>query len=161
MTIENIKEIMDGVDIAALLPDLNNILDKLNGVVQYLVLVGPVVLLFLGLFYFLLSPKEANYTVGYRFRWGMGSVQAWQFMQKLAGAVWMLLGMGLLIWMTNAMGDLEGLELVPRLWQIARLLGIQAAMAIAGCCVINLTVFIRFDYKGKRRLSWWELYIKK
>ena len=157
MTIENIKEIMDGVDIAALLPDLNKILEKLV-YARFLVLVGPVVLLFLGLFYFLMSPKEANFTFGYRFRWGMGSVQAWQFMQKLAGGVWMLMGMALLIAMTNAMDGLEQMELIPLLWEVSRLLGIQAICAITGCGLINLVVFIRYDHKGKRRLSWWELY---
>ena len=157
MTIENIKEIMDGVDIAALLPDIHKLVEKSGEIARVLILVGPVLILFLGLYYFLISPKEANYTTGYRFRWGMGSEQAWQFMQKLAGMVWMVIGLVLLIAMAILGGSLAEMEIMDLLWQAAKYLAVQAVVALAGCLLINLVVFIRFDYKGNRRLSWKEL----
>ena len=157
MTIENIKEIMDGVDIAALLPDIHKLVEKSGEIARVLILVGPVLILFLGLYYFLISPKEANYTTGYRFHWGMGSEQAWQFMQKLAGMVWMVIGLVLLIAMAILGGSLAEMEIMDLLWQAAKYLAVQAVVALAGCLLINLVVFIRFDYKGNRRLSWKEL----
>ncbi len=157
MTIENIKEIMDGVDIAALLPDLQTLLEKAGPAVRFLVLLGPAVILFLGLYYFLLSPREANFTTGYRFSWGMGSEQAWQFMQKLAGIVWMVVGLSLLIVSVLVTRNFAELEIMDLLWQAVTYLCLQAAAALLGCAVINLTVFIRYDFKGNRRLTWREL----
>ena len=160
MTIENIKELMDGVDIAALLPDLESLMALLGPVARFSVLIGPVILLFLGLYFFLLSPKEANYTTGYRCLWGMGSEQVWQFTQKLAGAVWMALGLALLIAMAIVSRDFAELATMDLLWAAIRCLAWQAGMILAGCLGIHLTVFIRYDHKGNRRLSWAELFRK-
>ena len=158
MTIENIKELMDGVDIAKLLPDLQALLDKIPSLVRFTVLLGPVVLLFLGLHYFLLAPKEANYTTGYRFRWGMASPEAWRFMQQVAGAVWGLLGLGLLIAMAIGSAGFGELEIMDLLWAGAKDLALQALLTLVSCGIIDLIVIARYDYKGRRRLTWRELY---
>ena len=85
--IESIKEIMDGFDPAALLPDLSGLFGSLETVCRVAVMIGPMVLLVMGLAYLFLSPKEANYYFGYRTYFGMGSVHAWRFTQRLAGVV--------------------------------------------------------------------------
>ena len=158
MTIENIKELMDGVDIAALLPNIQAILEHIGSIARFALLLGPVVLLFLGLHYFLLAPKEANYTTGYRFFWGMASVASWKFMQQTAGTIWCLLGMGLLIAMGITSGNLDGMELMDVLWLVAKRLLLQVGLTAASCVLINVIVFARYDRKGKRRLTWRELY---
>ena len=53
------------------------------------------VLLVLGLAYLFLSPREANYYFGYRCYYGMGSIQAWRFTQRIAGMI--LGGLGLVL----------------------------------------------------------------
>lgn len=158
MTIENIKELMDGVDIAALLPDLQELLTTLPGLVRLCMLLGPAVLLFLGLHYFLLAPKEANYTTGYRFRWGMASPESWKFMQQVAGAIWSLLGLGLLIAMALATADFTELEVMDLLWAAVEKLALQALLVFVSCGLINLIVVARYDFKGRRRLTWREMY---
>ena len=158
MTIENIKELMDGVDIAALLPDIQSILDLCAVLARYGLLLGPIVMLFLGLHYFLLAPKEANYTTGYRFRWGMASVESWRFMQQVAGAIWSLLGLGLLIAMAVATQQMKELELMALLLQVIHRVLWQAGLALVSSLLINLIVVLRYDHTGKRRLTWRELY---
>ena len=93
MTIDDFKALMDGFDPASLLPELDTLIGKLALVARIAVLIGPVMLLVMGLLYFFASPKEANYHFGYRCYYGMGSVQAWQFTQHLAGIVWGALGL--------------------------------------------------------------------
>ena len=66
MTIENIKQLMDGLDIAALLPDIMDIINGIALLAQIALFLAPLILLGLGLYYVLLSPKEANFTTGYR-----------------------------------------------------------------------------------------------
>lgn len=158
MTIENIKELMDGVDIAALLPDIQSVVDNAFRFVRFAVLLGPLVLLFLGLHYLLLAPKEANYTTGYRFRWGMGSVESWRFMQQTAGIIWSLLGLGLLIAMAVLGAQFDRMQLMELLWEAVSCVGLQVLLVLLSCGLINLIVFVRYDMKGNRRLTWRELY---
>ncbi len=101
---------MDGFDPAALLPDLSKVFGNLAAVCRFAVMIGPVVMLALGLAYLFLSPKEANYYFGYRCYYGMGSVNAWRFTQRLAGLVLSLLG-GLLVvmmlWISSSFASME------------------------------------------------------
>ena len=78
LDIESIKAVLDGFDPATLLPDLSKVFDTLAPVCRFAVLIGPVVLLLLGLSYLILSPKEANHYLGYRCYFGMGSEYAWR-----------------------------------------------------------------------------------
>ena len=158
MTIENIKELMDGVDLGALLPDLGSIEYYVALLARLALLAGPVIMLALGLHYFLLAPKEANYTTGYRFRWGMASVESWQCTQQVAGAIWSLLGFGLLVAMSFTVANLREMEMLAMLLLAAKRLLLQAALAVGSRLLINLIVFARYDRKGKRRLTWRELH---
>ena len=92
-----IKEMMDAFDPAALLPELDTITGKIDLVARIAVMAGPIVILVLGLMYLFLAPKEANYRFGYRTWFGMGSVAAWRFTQRLAGIVLGLLGLVLTV----------------------------------------------------------------
>ena len=158
MSIENIKELMDGVDIARLLPDLQTILKNADKIARIALLIGPVVLLFLGLHYLLLAPKEANYTTGYRFRWGMASVESWRFMQQVAGIAWTALGIGLVIAMGITGGRLSGLEIMDLLFVVIKRLVLQVILLLSSYLVIDLLVLAYYDRKGKRRLRWKELF---
>ena len=74
MKIEDFKGLMDAFDPAALLPELDSIMGVLEFAMEIAVLAGPVVLLVLGLLYLFAAPKEANYYLGYRCFFGMGSI---------------------------------------------------------------------------------------
>ena len=60
MNIDSIKEIMDGFDPTVLLPDLSDLFTKVQWICRIAIVVGPVILLAMGLAYLLLAPKEAS-----------------------------------------------------------------------------------------------------
>lgn len=151
LDIESIKEIMDGFDPAALLPDLNALFGSLASVCRVAVMIGPIVLLILGLCYLFLSPKEANYYFGYRTYFGMGSVQAWRFTQRLAGIVLGVLGLGMTVVMLMITGSFASMETAEMVWQALECLVWEAGLALVATLAINLTAMIRFDRKGEYR----------
>jgi len=151
MNIEEIKELMDNFDPAALLPDLSSVVGKVELAMDIVVLVGPVLLLVLGLLYFFAAPREANHYFGYRCFFGMGSVEAWRFTQRLAGAVWGIMGLILTPVMWFLSKDFGGLETMEMVWKAVRCVLWQAGLVAVSCVVLNLVVMIRFNYKGEPR----------
>lgn len=147
----SIKEMMDAFDPAALLPELREVFGSLTAVCRFAVLIGPLVLLVLGLAYLLLAPKEANYYFGYRCYYGMGSVQAWRFTQRFAGAVLGTLGLVLTVWMYVAGAGFAAMEVTDMVWKAVDYLVIQAILALIATLSINLTTMIRFNHRGEYR----------
>ena len=90
---EKITAFFDGMDFTKLVPEMDSLLDILLKVCKLSIIVGPIVMLAFGLMYFFIPPKEANHSVGFRTYFGMGSVEAWRFTQKLAGIAWGALGL--------------------------------------------------------------------
>lgn len=151
MSIEDFKGLMDGFDPATLLPNLDAILEKLVPVARIAVLVGPVAMLIMGLVYLFLVPKEANYYLGYRCYYGMGSVEAWQFTQRLAGIVWGALGLVMGIVMLVISNGFVQLETMDLLWRAISCLAAEAGLVLAAWLGVNITVTARFDSRGDLR----------
>ena len=148
---EDIKVLMDNFDPAALLPDLSSMAGLVATLTRTAVIIGPIVLLVMGVLYFFVSPKEANYHFGYRCYFGMGSEEAWRFTQRLAGLVWAALGLVLTVVMlivsmgygSKDMSQVISSGLVSLLWEIG--------LTLLSCLAINITAMIRYDSKGLRR----------
>ncbi len=148
---EDIKVLMDNFDPAALLPDLTTMAGTVATATRLAVLVGPIVLLVMGILYFFASPKEANYHFGYRCYFGMGSEEAWRFTQRFAGIVWMALGGVLTVVMLLVSGGYGSKEipeiissgLTSLLWEIG--------LTAVSCLAINITAMVLYDRKGMRR----------
>lgn len=151
MNIEDFKGMMDGFDPASLLPDLEPILGKLALLARIAVLIGPVVLLIIGLVYLFAAPKEANYYIGYRCYYGMGSVEAWRFTQGLAGVVFGALGLVMIVAMLLICGSFAEMQTMDLLWRAIYCLAGEAIAALIACLVINIVVMIRYDRKGNER----------
>ena len=130
LDIESIKSLMDGFDPAALLPDLSDLFGSLATLCRFAVMIGPVLLLVLGLAYLFLSPREANYYFGYRCYFGMGSVQAWRFTQRMAGLLFGGVGLILTIVMFLISGGFAEMEVTDMVWRAAGCLAWQAIIAI-------------------------------
>ena len=154
-SIDSIKELMDGFDPASLLPELDTVFGKIELVCRIAVMVGPVLLIALGLTYLLLSPKEANHHLGYRCYFGMGSVQAWRFTQKFSGVVLGGLGLILTAVMVFMMMSFRGMEVEAMLWRAVKCLIWEAALALLANLAIQAAAFFLFDangdYRSKRR----------
>ena len=151
LDIASIKEMMDGFDPAALLPDLSGLFGSLETVCRWAVMIGPIVLLVMGLAYLFLSPKEANYYFGYRTYFGMGSVHAWRFTQRLAGVVLGGLGLILTIVMFFISGSFAGMDVMDMVWKAVSCLVWEAVLALLANVAIALAAFLLFDRKGEYR----------
>ena len=151
MNIEDLKSLMDGFDPASLLPELDSILEVIVYAVRIATLLGPIVLLALGLGYLIFAPREANYIFGYRCTFGMGSVEAWRFTQRLAGIIWGVLGLVLTLMMTSLTKNFAGQDLQEVLWLAVKYVLWEAGLALVSSLVINTIVMIRFTYDGEYR----------
>ena len=158
MTIENIKQLMDDFDIAALLPDIMGMMNGIVLIARIALFAGPLLLLGLGMYYFLVAPKEANYTAGYRCFWGMGSEEAWHFTQKLAGVLWILAGLTMILGVVLLNYRFATMELTDVLWKIIFCLVFQGAIVLILRLLVYVIVMFRFDRKGNRRYTWIQLW---
>ena len=151
MSIEDFKTLMDEFDPASLLPELDSIMGWMTAAARIAVLTGPILLLVMGLVYFFLSPKEANYHLGYRCYFGMGSVEAWRFTQKLAGMVWAGLGLVLSVVMLLISSTFGKMETVDLLWRAVSCVLWEAGLALAAFLTVNTVVALRYNGKGELR----------
>ena len=151
MNIEDLKSLMDAFDPASLLPELDSVLDTVLYAVRIATLVGPAVLLLLGVGYLIFAPKEANYHFGYRCTFGMGSVEAWRFTQRLAGLIWGVLGLVMTFVMVALTGGMQEMELNDALWAAVKYVLWEVGIVVASSVVINTVVMIRFTYSGDYR----------
>ena len=151
LDIESIKEIMDAFDPASLLPELGEIFTVITSVCKIAVLVGPIILLVLGLAYLFLAPREANYYFGYRCYFGMGSVEAWRFTQRVSGLV--LGGLGLILTgvMLIVSGGFAGMDTMEMVWKAFWCLVWQGVLALLANGAIWAAAALRFDAKGNYR----------
>lgn len=151
LDIESIKELMDAFDPASLLPELGDIFSIITTVCQVAVLIAPIILLVLGLAYLFFAPKEANYYFGYRCYFGMGSVEAWRFTQRLAGIVLGASGLiltGVMLFLSSGFPRMDPMEMV---WRAFWCLIWQAIIALLANGIIWAATFFRFDAKGNFR----------
>lgn len=149
MDFDNLKAAMSGG--TGFLPDLEHMFDKVEILLRVVVMAGPLLLLGFGLLYLLASPKEANHTLGYRFYWGMSSVEVWQFTQRLAGMVWTVLGLVLSIAMAVVCSGFRELARDAMIFSAMRAVLWELALVVVSILAIDITVVALFDRKGYRR----------
>ena len=155
---EALKNLLNGFDLGALVPHVEDILSIVAPTAKVLMLLGPFVMLAFGLYCLMIAPKEATYLAGYRFRWGMGSVMAWRFMQRFAGVIFTILGLGSAVYMALHTRHVDELALMDLLMLSIYYSILQAGVALVGCLLTNLAVLMRYDLKGNRRYTWRELW---
>ena len=148
---DKITAIFESLDFAKLLPQMDRLLGVILTVARVAVLIGPIVMVVLGLWYFFLPPKEANHRAGFRTYFGMGSVEAWQFTQKLAGIAVGGAGLVLGVVMIFISVGFGGKDLMVVAESAIRCLIWQAVIALVVYLGISVTAAILFDAKGDRR----------
>lgn len=151
LDVESIKALLDGFDPGALLPDLSKVFDSLVPLCRIAVLIGPVVLLILGLSYLIFSPKEANYYLGYRCYFGMGSEYAWRFTQRLAGWLFTVTGLVLTVVMFAISVSFPYMQLTEMVWKAASCLLVELIASVLLILIVNLSAAFHFDRKGRHR----------
>lgn len=147
---EALKE-LGNIDLGALMPDLSTLLGWVELVLRLCVMAAPLLLLGFGLVFLLAPPKEANYGLGYRFWWGMSSLQAWQYTQRIAGMIWSGLGALLTIIMALLCTGLRDLEPMDMAWRAGVYMLWEIGLTVAACVAIDVLVIVRFDKDGYLR----------
>ena len=135
----------------SLLPSWDGLFANLELILRIAVLIGPLCLLGLGLWYLLAPAKEANHLVGFRCWWGMSSVEAWQFTQRVAGLCWTALGLVLTIVMALICNGYRGMAPEVMVLSALKALGWELGLVIGSILVINAVVMALFNQKGCRR----------
>lgn len=149
---DDILSFLQDFDVANFLPEPDKFISDLAGWIRLMVLVGPLILVVLGALYFFAPPKEANHSFGFRTYWGMGSVQAWLFSQKLAGIGYMVVG-GLLTILMGIVSIFFRGDSAQAAINIAMVcVVIELAVTVALWVVLNLLILRAFDKNGNRRL---------
>ena len=151
MNIEDLKSIMDAFDPASLLPEMESVLNVLVDSVRLVILAGPVVVLALGVLFLVFAPKEANYYLGYRCAFGMGSVEAWRFTQRLAGIIWTVLGLVLTVGMFILTRKFSQLNAYDVVWTGVKYILWEVGLVAASSLFINGVVMTQFTYDGEYR----------
>ena len=151
LDIESIKQILDGFDPASLLPDLTSVFGIVTTACRIAVLIGPIVLLVMGIAYLFFSPKEANYYFGYRCYYGMGSVYAWRYTQRLAGLLFTGAGAVLTLVMFIMTAPFSAMQVTDMVWKAFSCLILQAGLMLAITLYINLSAAFHFNRKGEHR----------
>lgn len=148
---DSIKQVMDNFDPAALLPELDSVTGWVGTIARIAVIIGPVVLLVMGIAYLLAAPKEANYHFGYRCYHGMGSVEAWRYTQRMAGLIWAGLGAVLTVVMFLSTLSYGGKEIMAVVDAAVTSLIWELVLTCLSCLAINGLVMLHFDRNGGRR----------
>lgn len=148
---ESITEFIEKIDLEKLVPEMDTLLGKLQAVASWALMIGPIVMLAFGLWYYFMPPKEANHKVGFRTWFGMGSEDAWKFTQRLAGVVWGALGIVLLVMAIIVSLTFGGKDVMQIASSAFICLIWQAGLAVIGGFTISFIVFLRYDSLGYKR----------
>ncbi len=151
MNIDAIKSFLDNLDLTKLFPKVEDMLSKVDVLMRGAVLIAPLVLLVLGVLYCFAAPKEANHSLGYRFFWGMSSVQAWRTMQRIAGIAWGALGLILTVVMLIITGGYGKMETMDVVWSAVRCILWELGLLAVSCVTIDIIMLVLFDSKGELR----------
>ena len=146
-----LKSLFEDFDLAAFLPDVTSALGWVESTLRVLVMAGPLLLLGFGMLFLLAPPKEANYGLGFRCWWGMASLEAWQFTQRLAGLVWSAMGVGLTVIMALICNAFRRMDPMVMVWCAFWCLIAELVLILASWIFINVKLYHRFDRWGFRR----------
>lgn len=145
---EAITEFLEDFDFAKLLPEIGKFLSDLRFWTGVLMVLGPLVLLGFGLWYYFRPVQEPDERRGYRLKCAMASVKAWRYTQRLAAIVWIIAGgamtlISIVICLILLGADELALMTTAVIWLI-----IEVILTLASHFVIRHMVGKNFDKDG-------------
>ena len=147
---DQIMSLLKEFDIAGMFPEMGKFFHTLTVLLRVILLAGPVVMTVLGVIYFFIPPKEANYSLGYRSRWSMSSVEVWTYAQRIAGLLYMCLGGLMTVAMTVVVILIRNSEPMSMLTTSLVCLLIQIGVVLASWLVIEIFLHRYFDANGNQ-----------
>ena len=150
---ETINALIEGLKLEEVVPPLEDVLIHLEPVMKWAVMAGPIVVLVLGLIYLLVPPREANHSLGFRTFFGMGSIEAWRFTQRIAGIGLTALGLVLTLVMRGITKGFAGMEHFEMIQKAAKCLFWELGLVVGFYLAISITAAVFFDRHGERRFG--------
>lgn len=149
--LKNLSSSLENANPTKWLPNIPNLMANISLLCRIAILLGPVILLVLGLAYYFIAPKEANWYFGYRCYFGMGSPRAWQYTQKLAGMV--LGGLGLVLTLVSVILSFRfaSMDVQDVAWGAVTCLSVEIIASLIATVFINIWTMNCFDAKGRVR----------
>ena len=142
---------MDSLDLSKLVPELEGLMGKAGSIARWAVMIGPLLLVALGLLYFFKAPKEANHSFGFRTYFGMGSIEAWRYTQRLAGLVMGAIGILLTVIMGIVCLTWGGKDTLQVLDKALACLIWEVILTAVTCGGLVLHISLRYDKEGNKR----------
>ena len=139
------------LDLSKFVPEMPAFLGGLRALLVLAILIGPILMVALGAMYLLRPAPEANFKYGFRTYFGMGSIEAWRFSQKIGGLAFGGLGAVLLLVMfivvltffKKDLFQIANTAIVCLIW--------QAVLALIARITVSILCCIYFDRNGDRR----------
>ena len=149
---DKIMDLLNNISLEKYIPKLDSVLDLTQKAIELAVRIGPLCILVLGLIYLLIPPREANRHFGFRTYFGMGSIPAWQFTQRVAGMIMTLVGLILLLIAKGAVKNFAGMDLMQMSEKAFALIKTQIIWVLIIYVFMFLLTAVMFDRKGNFRL---------
>jgi len=145
---DKIMDLLNNFSLEKYVPKLDSVMDITQKAIELAVRVGPLCILVLGLIYLLIPPKEANRKAGYRTMFGMGSITAWHFTQRVAGALMTVIGAILTVSAYITVGKIAKLDLMDMAYQAFDAVKAQVIWALIIYVFMFALTAVLFDYQG-------------
>ena len=145
--LDKLKEL----DIAALLPDMSTFLGQVTFWLRLMLLIGPLVMVGIGLCHFFFPPEEANHAIGFRTRRSMSSLEAWRYAQRLSGFVYMVLGGTLFLIMLIISLFFGQLQMVTMVVTALVCVIVECVLALGAFILVECLLWKFFDKDGYRK----------
>jgi uncharacterized membrane protein len=162
--LEKLIAMFEGFDvekIGEMLPSAESLMSGLTGWVKWLVMIGPLLMLGFGIYYWFFAPKEANHSMGFRFFYAMSRVEVWQHAQRLAGIAYTALG-GILFVIIGLISLRFGRQAPPDMvWLAAKCLIWEVVLGIIATLAVDILIVVLYDAKGEPRKGADKLFFPK
>lgn len=150
---EKITELLNNFSLEKYIPKLDTLMGWVQRLVSLAVYIGPVCILVLGLIYLLCPPDEANRKAGFRTYFGMGSVSAWRFTQRVAGIVMVPVGLILTVIAFVTVGKFSGMDLMAMAQSAFSVVRGQVICALIVYVVLFVLTAVLFNRDGHCRFD--------
>ena len=148
---EKITELLNNFSLEKYIPKLDTLMGWVQWLISLAIRVGPICILVLGLIYLLIPPKEANRKAGYRTYFGMGSVMAWNFTQRVSGLLMIPTGILLTIIAYSKIGKFSGYDLMTMAQEAFSAIKFQVVCALIIYVFMFVLTAVMFNRKGDCR----------
>ena len=148
---EKITELLNNFSLEKYIPKLDTLMGWVQWLISLAIRVGPICILVLGIIYLLIPPKEANRKAGYRTYFGMGSVMAWNFTQRVAGVLMIPTGLLLTVIAYVKIGKFSDYDLMTMAQEAFGVIKFQVVCALVIYIFMFVLTAVMFTRNGDCR----------